>query len=29
LMVATQRTANSLVKCYNNEQRKLIYPEYI
>ncbi|MBN8702296.1 MAG: type II CRISPR-associated endonuclease Cas1 [Bacteroidetes bacterium] len=27
LMVATQRTAASLVKCFNGEQRKLIYPE--
>jgi len=27
LMVATQRTAVSLVKCFNGEQRKLVYPE--
>lgn len=27
LMVATQRTATSLVKCFAGEQRKLIYPE--
>lgn len=27
LMVATQRTAVSLVKCFNGEQRKIIYPE--
>lgn len=27
LMVATQRTAVSLVKCFNGEQRKLLYPE--
>lgn len=27
LMIATQRTAVSLVKCYMGEQRKLIYPE--
>ncbi len=27
LMVATQRTANSLVKCFMGEQRKLLYPE--
>ena len=28
LMVATQRTAVSLVKCFDGEQRKIIYPEY-
>ena len=27
LMLATQRTAVSLVKCFNGEQRKLLYPE--
>jgi CRISP-associated protein Cas1 len=27
LMVATQRTAVSLVKCFAGEQRKLVYPE--
>jgi CRISP-associated protein Cas1 len=27
LMVATQRTAVSLVKCFEGEQRKLAYPE--
>lgn len=27
LMVATQRTAVSLVKCFMGEQRKLVYPE--
>ncbi|HNO01192.1 MAG TPA: type II CRISPR-associated endonuclease Cas1, partial [Chitinophagaceae bacterium] len=27
LMVATQRTATSLVKCFAGEQRKLLYPE--
>lgn len=27
LMLATQRTAVSLVKCYQGEQRKLLYPE--
>ncbi len=27
LMVATQKTAHSLVKCFNGENRKLIYPE--
>lgn len=27
LMIATQRTAVSLVKCYEGTQRKLIYPE--
>lgn len=27
LMLATQRTAVSIVKCFNGEQRKLIYPE--
>lgn len=29
LMVATQRTAVSLVKCFNGEQRKLLYPTLI
>lgn len=29
LMNATQRTAVSLVKCFNGEQRKLIYPDFI
>ena len=29
LMNATQRTAVSLVKCYEGEQRKLLYPEFI
>ncbi len=29
LMNATQRTAVSLVKCYDGEQRKLLYPEFI
>jgi CRISPR-associated protein Cas1 len=29
LMIATHRTAVSLVKCFNNEQRKLLYPEFI
>ena len=29
LMNATQRTAVSLVKCFNGEQRKLLYPEFI
>lgn len=29
LMNATQRTAVSLVKCYNGDQRKLLYPEMI
>lgn len=29
LMNATQRTAVSLVKCFNGEQRKLLYPEMI
>lgn len=29
LMVATQRTAVSLVKCFAGEQRKLVYPELI
>lgn len=29
LMNATQRTAVSLVKCFNGEQRKLVYPEFI
>lgn len=28
LMNATQRTAVSLVKCFNGEQRKLLYPEF-
>lgn len=28
LMVATQRTAVSLVKCFNGEQRRLLYPEF-
>lgn len=27
LMIATQRTAASLAKCYTGEQRKLLYPE--
>jgi CRISPR-associated protein Cas1 len=27
LMLATQRTAVSLVKCFEGEQRKLLYPE--
>lgn len=27
LMIATQRTAVSLVKCFQGEQRKLVYPE--
>jgi CRISPR-associated protein Cas1 len=27
LMIATQRTAQSLVKCFNGEQRKILYPE--
>jgi CRISPR-associated protein Cas1 len=27
LMLATQRTAVSVVKCFNGEQRKIIYPE--
>lgn len=27
LMLATQRTAVSLVKCFNGEQRKILYPE--
>ena len=27
LMIATQRTAVSLVKCFKGEQRKLVYPE--
>lgn len=27
LMIATQRTAVSLVKCFKGEQRKLLYPE--
>lgn len=29
LMNATQRTAVSLVKCFNGEQKKLLYPEYL
>ncbi|HET8963093.1 MAG TPA: type II CRISPR-associated endonuclease Cas1 [Chitinophagales bacterium] len=29
LMNATQRTAVSLVKCFNGEQRKLLYPEFL
>ncbi len=29
LMNATQRTAVSLVKCFEGEQRKLVYPEFI
>ncbi len=29
LMVATQRTAVSLVKCFEGEQRKLVLPEFI
>jgi CRISP-associated protein Cas1 len=29
LMVATQRTAVSLVKCFEGGQRKLIYPDFI
>ncbi|MBX2902600.1 MAG: type II CRISPR-associated endonuclease Cas1 [Chitinophagales bacterium] len=29
LMNATQRTAVSLVKCFNGEQRKMLYPELI
>jgi len=28
LMVATQRTAVSLVRCFEGDQRKIIYPEY-
>ncbi len=28
LMNATQRTAVSLVKCFNGEQRKILYPEF-
>jgi len=28
LMLATQRTAVSIVKCYHGEQRKLLYPEF-
>ncbi len=28
LMNATQRTAVSLVKCFNGEQRRLLYPEF-
>lgn len=29
LMNATQRTAVSLVKCFNGDQRKLLYPEFM
>ena len=29
LMNATQRTAVSLVKCFNGEQRRLVYPEFM
>jgi CRISP-associated protein Cas1 len=29
LLNATQRTAVSLVKCFNGEQRKLVYPDFI
>ncbi len=29
LMVATQRTAVSLVRCFEGDQRKILYPEYI
>jgi len=29
LMNATQRTAVSLVKCFNGDQRKLLYPEFV
>ncbi|HEY0031574.1 MAG TPA: type II CRISPR-associated endonuclease Cas1, partial [Bacteroidia bacterium] len=29
LMNATQRTAVSLVKCFNGDQRRLLYPEFI
>ena len=29
LMVATQRTAVSLVKCFTGEQRKILYPDFI
>jgi CRISPR-associated protein Cas1 len=29
LMNATQRTAVSLVKCYEGAQRKILYPEFI
>lgn len=29
LMNATQRTAVSLVKCFNGDQRKLVYPDFI
>jgi CRISPR-associated protein Cas1 len=29
LMIATQRTAVSLVKCYSGEQRKLLFPEML
>ena len=28
LMLATQRTAVSIVKCFNGEQRKILYPEF-
>jgi CRISP-associated protein Cas1 len=28
LMIATQRTAISLVKCFEGEQRKMVYPEF-
>lgn len=28
LMLATQRTAVSLVKCFSGEQRKILYPEF-
>lgn len=29
LMIATQRTASSLVRCFNGEQKKLLYPAFI
>ncbi len=29
LMIATQRTAASLARCYTGEQRKLLYPEMV
>ena len=29
LMIATQRTAVSLVKCFQGEQRKLVYPDFM
>ena len=29
LMVATQRTAASLAKCFMGEQRKILYPEFV